>query len=199
MRAYYGILGLLFLVIIAVLLVRGGMTMPRAKDSLKTYRQKRNTQRSPEPRGTASSKRAEKSDGIFVVQKHAASHLHYDFRLAIGGALVSWAIPKGPPRIAGIKRLAVRTEDHPMAYAHFEGTIPEGEYGAGTVIIWDTGTYSNIKKKKDGTAISMKECLKRGAIEVELHGEKLHGDYALVQMKKLANKDWLLMKMHKKR
>ena len=132
-----------------------------------------------------------KSNDIFIVQKHDASHLHYDFRLEIDGVLVSWAIPKGPPRRAGIKRLAVQTENHPMSYATFEGTIPDGDYGAGKVTIWDKGTYTN------NTATSMQQQLKAGKLEFELHGTQLHGAYVLVQMQRHDDAQWLLIKKKK--
>ena len=110
------------------------------QDSLADYRQKRDFKQTTEPRGSTTRKPGEKP--IFVIQKHAATSLHYDFRLEIGGVLVSWAVPKGPSLDPQEKRLSVRTEDHPLEYAAFEGDIPEGEYGAGSVIVWDTGNFS---------------------------------------------------------
>ena len=115
----------------------------------------------------------------FVIQKHSATHLHYDFRLEMDGVLKSWAIPKEPPTTAGVKRLAVEVEDHEISYINFEGTIPEGEYGAGTVEIWDKGTYTLKQRSKD-------------KMEFTLHGEKLNGDYALIRFK--GDKNWLLIK-----
>ena len=115
---------------------------------------------------------------IFVVQKHWATHLHYDFRLEMNGVLKSWAVPKGIPMKRGIKRLAVQTEDHPLSYANFEGVIPKGFYGAGKVKIWDKGKYKLIKKSKD-------------EIIFELHGKKLIGRYVLVRMK---GNNWLIFK-----
>lgn len=161
------------------------------KNSLKTYRQKRDLTQSPEPKGTLSSK---KSKNIFVIQKHKASHLHYDLRLAFDGVLKSWAVPKGPSLNPSDKRLAVQVEDHPMDYKDFEGVIPEGSYGAGTVMVWDNGTYINIKQK-DGELVPFKECLEMGTIEIFLDGEKLKGGYALVRMGNTDSNQWLLIKM----
>jgi bifunctional non-homologous end joining protein LigD len=163
-------------------------SMRAKKTSLSTYRERRDTAQSGEPAG----KIAKKSKLIFVVQKHNASHLHYDFRLAIDGVLVSWAVPKGPPRRAGVKRLAVQTEDHPIDYATFEGTIPKGNYGAGTVKIWDHGTYEPIGEK------TMAQQLRRGKIEFILDGDLLHGAYVLVRMKNRDPKNWLLLKERKR-
>ncbi|HEV2916707.1 MAG TPA: DNA polymerase ligase N-terminal domain-containing protein [Candidatus Babeliales bacterium] len=164
------------------------------KDPLKKYRQRRNPKETPEPFSPI----AENERPIFVIQKHNASHLHYDFRLAIGGVLVSWAVPKGLPHTTTIKRLAVQTEDHPMEYATFAGTIPAGQYGAGTVEIWDHGTYTNIAHKPNGQPISMEQSIKNGRVEVELHGNKVKGSYALILMRNVSNsnkKNWLMLKM----
>jgi len=127
---------------------------------------------------------------IFVVQKHQSSHLHYDFRLEINGVLKSWAIPKGPSMKPSEKRLAVMVEDHPLSYANFEGTIPEGNYGAGTVEIWDSGTWESLS----GFENADKE-LEKGLLEFSLYGKKLKGEFALVKMEKSYTKDgWLLIK-----
>jgi bifunctional non-homologous end joining protein LigD len=129
---------------------------------------------------------------MFVVQKHDASRLHYDFRLAINGVLVSWAVPKGPSMNPAERHLAIRTEDHPIEYADFEGVIPEGQYGAGTVMVWDKGTYES----KDG--IPMEKQLALGKIDIELHGMKLRGGFTLVKtpMRSAGASDerWLLVK-----
>ncbi|MDP3889080.1 MAG: DNA polymerase ligase N-terminal domain-containing protein [bacterium] len=154
--------------------------------SLKAYSTRRDFARTPEPKG----KKGATGSRRFVIQKHEATHLHYDFRLAIDGVLVSWAVPKGPSLNPSIKRLAVMTEDHPLSYANFEGIIPEGQYGAGTVMVWDSGTYRNIKRK-NGKVVSMNECLKNGQIEVFLKGKKLQGGFALIRTKL----GWLLIKM----
>src|ERR1700730_15812904 len=139
---------------------------------LEHYRNKRRFTETPEPAGRP---RRSSSRHIFVFQKHAASHLHYDFRLAIDGVLASWAVPKGPSMNPADKRLAVRTEDHPIDYADFEGVIPEGQYGAGTVMVWDKGTYEPEYN------MSPEEQLARGEIKVLLHGKKLRGGFVLVQ------------------
>jgi DNA ligase D-like protein (predicted 3'-phosphoesterase) len=131
---------------------------------------------------------------MFVVQKHDASRLHYDFRIEIEGILKSWAVPKGPSTNPREKRLAVETEDHPLEYADFEGTIPEGEYGAGTVLIWDTGTYRNLKEK-NGKEVPLSKCYDSGHITVWLEGRKLKGGYALTRFRKDIKNQWLLVKM----
>lgn len=120
---------------------------------------------------------------IFVIHKHFARNLHFDLRLEMGGVLKSWAVPKEPPTIKGIKRLAIQVEDHPLNYANFEGEIPKGNYGAGKVEIWDAGTYEL-------------DDLKRDKIEFELHGKKLKGKYVLVKTKygKQKEKSWLFFK-----
>ena len=152
--------------------------MPTKK--LATYKKKRDPQKTPEPFGGKPSK----DDPMFVIQEHHSRATHWDFRLEIGGVLVSWAIPKGPSTNPKDKRLAVMTEDHPMDYGDFEGVIPEGEYGAGPVMVWDTGKYQDIKTdEKTGKVIPMKKCLKEGRIEVWLFGKKLEGGYALIRMK----------------
>lgn len=124
----------------------------------------------------------------FVIQKHKATSLHYDFRLEIDKVLKSWAIPKGPSCNPKVKRLAIETEDHSLSYLKFEGVIPKGEYGAGTVMVWDIGTYKNLKKD------SMSKCFKKGKIEIFLSGKKIKGSYALVQTKLGSGKNWLLIK-----
>lgn len=148
-----------------------------------------------EPASDGPGDRGRDGDPLFVVQKHRARRLHYDLRLEIGGALVSWAVPKGPSLDPSQKRLAMPTEDHPMEYASFEGVIPEGEYGAGAVIVWDTGTYRNLRTK-GGAAVPMSDCLEEGRIEIELSGTKLRGAFALFRTAEDASgrARWLLVK-----
>jgi DNA ligase D-like protein (predicted 3'-phosphoesterase) len=161
-------------------------------DRLKKYKSRRNLTSSHEPAPQV--QKSHKKDPLFVIQLHHASHVHYDFRLEINGVLVSWAVPKGPSLDPRERRLAVQTEDHPMGYASFEGIIPEGNYGAGTVLVWDTGTYQN--SKMDGEKlVPMSTCLKLGIIEVNLFGKKLRGKYALVRTGSAHEKKWLLIKM----
>lgn len=155
------------------------------------YQEKRDFSRTPEPEGDA---RASGNGNSFVIQKHDASSLHYDFRLEIGGALKSWAVPKGPSTDPGEKRLAVRTEDHPLDYARFEGTIPEGEYGAGTVLIWDRGRFDNITEK-EGEIVDAEKALDDGHFLFRLHGEKLKGRYVLQRFRREEQEQWLLIKM----
>jgi len=156
-------------------------------ERLKEYRSKRSFDRTSEPSGESSSRRATKPR--FVVQKHKASTLHYDFRIEVDGVLKSWAIPKGPSTDPSVKRLAMPTEDHPLDYIDFEGTIPEPEYGAGTVIVWDTGTYRNVKEGDLAAAIA------DGQAEVWLEGKKLAGGYVLIRTGKGADARWLFKKM----
>ncbi|MDW7772182.1 MAG: DNA polymerase ligase N-terminal domain-containing protein [Desulfobulbaceae bacterium] len=161
------------------------------ENSLKKYRDKRNFSKTGEPAGR---KKKSGKKPVFVIQKHAASRLHYDLRLEIDGVLVSWAVPKGPSTDPGEKRLAVRTEDHPLEYAGFEGIIPEDEYGGGTVLLWDSGTYRNLKEEGD-KKLSMSEALANGHLTVWLQGKKLQGGFALTRVKYRSENDWLLVKM----
>lgn len=161
------------------------------RESLKTYRAKRRFKRTPEPRG-GRARRAIKSR--FVVQRHAATTLHYDFRLEVGGVLKSWAVPKGLPTRPGAKRLAVETEDHPLEYIDFEGTIPAGEYGAGKVVVWDSGAYRCLAGS-DGKRVSVKDALSHGQLEFQLEGKKAHGSYLLKRMGATGRK-WLLIRTH---
>jgi DNA ligase D-like protein (predicted 3'-phosphoesterase) len=155
--------------------------------SLKEYKSKRNFKKTTEPEGQIK----QGGEEIFVVQKHDASKLHYDFRLQIEGVLKSWAIPKGPSLDPSKKRLAIPTEDHPIDYVDFEGIIPENNYGAGRVIVWDKGTYEN-KTEKNGQTISFKKAYDSGHITLILNGKKLKGEFALIRLK--GNDKWLLIK-----
>ena len=165
----------------------------RAPDSLAIYRAKRNFRRTPEPRGSRQRKRASQSP-IFVVQKHSAKRLHYDFRLGVDGVLKSWAIPKGPSLDPREKRLAMPTEDHPIEYARFEGYIPAGEYGAGRMVLWDGGTYEPLPSRT-GEPVTMTAAVDEGRVRVWLKGRKLFGAYALTRMGAGARPRWLLVKM----
>src|SRR6516225_8154740 len=153
---------------------------------LEEYQKKRQFDRTPEPTGAET---LTKTDNTFVVQKHAARRLHYDFRLAIEGTLKSWAVPKGPSLNPDDKRLAVQTEDHPLDYANFEGSIPEGSYGAGTVMVWDRGTFQVEGKEDAGKQVA------RGEIKFALNGEKLRGSFVIVRLKNSEKgNEWLMIK-----
>ncbi|WP_282456209.1 DNA polymerase ligase N-terminal domain-containing protein [Chitinophaga sedimenti] len=160
--------------------------------ALSTYKKKRSFNKTPEPQGG----KPDAPTLRFVVQKHDATRLHYDFRLEMEGVLKSWAVPKGPSLNPEDKRLAMMVEDHPYDYRDFEGIIPKGNYGAGTVIVWDEGTYEPLEtsgdKKKDEKAL-LKQ-LKSGSLKFSLHGEKLKGEFALVKLKNAEDNAWLLIK-----
>jgi bifunctional non-homologous end joining protein LigD len=147
---------------------------------LRDYRKKRSFDKTPEPRGRV----AARLHRSFVIQKHRASALHYDFRLEAEGVLKSWAVPKGPSLDPSAKRLAMEVEDHPVAYGGFEGVIPEGEYGGGTVMLWDHGTYEPDTE-------DVGKALRAGELRFTLHGKKLHGGWVLVRT---GGRNWLLMK-----
>src|SRR5213080_3686967 len=148
--------------------------------NLSEYKRKRDPKETPEPFG---GKKEKTKDPIFVVQRHDARSLHYDFRLERNGALASWAVPKGVPLEPGEQHLAVHVEDHPLEYATFAGEIPKGQYGAGTVEIWDKGTYELVEEKKDG------------GLTVRLHGRRLEGTWALVPAKLSGDeKNWLIVR-----
>jgi bifunctional non-homologous end joining protein LigD len=159
-------------------------------DSLQRYRSKRDFSKTAEPSGICS-KQSEHIALAFVVQKHHASNLHYDFRLELDGVMLSWAVPKGPSYDPTVKRMAIRVEDHPVSYNTFEGTIPKGQYGAGTVIIWDRGTWAPIEDPREAIAA--------GKIAFTINGQKLHGLWELVRIRKPGQKrqdPWLLFKKH---
>lgn len=158
---------------------------------LNAYRKKRNFGVTPEPRGEGDAQKKGNGSLIYTVQKHMASHLHYDFRLEWHGVLLSWAVPKGPSVDPSAKRLAMQTEDHPVEYADFEGVIPAGQYGAGTVMLWDKGTWQPESADVD-------DSLQAGDIKFTLYGEKLQGSWVLVHTRGFgtqpARSAWLLIK-----
>src|SRR6476469_4310971 len=159
-------------------------------DKPKPYRAKRDFRKTREP-GGGKGGRGRKHEPIFIIQKHRASTLHYDFRLEVDGVLKSWAVPKGPSFDPREKRLAVEVEDHPIEYATFEGSIPEGEDGAGEVIVWDRGRWEPVGDPHDG--------LRKGKLEFDLDGEKLHGRWVLVRIhsrERSSKPNWLLIKQH---
>ncbi|MBI4318523.1 MAG: DNA ligase D [Chloroflexi bacterium] len=161
-------------------------------NGLEEYQKKRRLEKTPEPKVEV---RPPGDELSFVVQKHKASHLHYDFRLELDGVLKSWAVPKGPTLDPKVKRLAMMVEDHPIDYRSFEGVIPEGNYGAGSVIVWDSGTYHSPETTERGRSeLLLRQGLGRGNLKFVLHGEKLQGEFALVRLKKAGENAWLLIK-----
>src|SRR5215831_10999378 len=181
--------------------------------NLDEYRRKRRFDRTPEPAGEPEEPKkgsrlpkpklglearpASEYGDTFVVQKHSATRLHYDFRLAIDGTLKSWAVPKGPSLSHSDKRLAVQTEDHPLEYGNFEGKIPEGNYGAGSVMVWDRGTFvvEDDASKPQAASIGALQQLGRGDLKFNLNGEKLRGSFVLVKIKRSEKgNEWLLIK-----
>lgn len=164
------------------------------EELLAEYHSKRDFHRTAEPVGGR--RGPSPGEPIFVIQKHQATALHYDLRLEVGGVLKSWAVPKGPSPDPRERRLAIPTEDHPLEYAEFEGVIPPGEYGSGTMLVWDTGTYRNLREEEsNGKRASMEQALEQGQIEVWLEGQKLHGGYAMICTDKGETEVWLLVKM----
>lgn len=162
--------------------------------SLTNYNKKRNFEETAEPAGKKVAKKADEL--VFVVQRHKATRLHYDFRLELQGVLKSWAVPKGPSLNPTDKRLAMMVEDHPFDYKDFEGIIPAGNYGAGIVEIWDRGTYTSVedkKSKKDHEKVLLKG-LGEGNLKVKLNGQKLKGEFAVVKLKNEDDNSWLLIK-----
>src|SRR5512147_1214681 len=159
--------------------------------SLKDYAAKREFEKTPEPKPGFPGKG---SSLVFVVHKHAARALHYDLRLELEGALKSWAVPKGPSLDPTVKRLAIMVEDHPLDYKDFEGVIPEGNYGAGSVIIWDRGFYHHpaARNREEGEKL-LREGLRKGDLKFVLEGEKLRGEFAAVKTG-MGPKSWLLIK-----
>ena len=192
-----------------------GDSQPAGDEALAKYRAKRHFDRTAEPSGdpaAADAAASEEAAGspaeavprrVFVVQKHDASRLHYDFRLELDGALKSWAIPKGPSLDPADKRLAVMVEDHPLEYATFEGGIPQGEYGGGTVMVWDCGWWEpdvawmrepKGSGKMAAPFLSVEEALAKGELKFVIHGHKLSGSWALVKTRWQGENNWLLMK-----
>lgn len=160
--------------------------------SLTLYKKKRDFKNTPEPKSKSTGSVSKLS---FVVQRHKASHLHYDLRLEMNGVLKSWAIPKGPSMNPNDKRLAIMVEDHPYDYKNFKGIIPEGNYGAGIVEIWDEGFYSDTENSEKKIAEKkLFEELNAGSIKFSLYGKKLKGEFALVRMKNRGENTWLLLK-----
>ncbi len=150
--------------------------------ALSEYKKKRRFDKTPEP---GPERKRTRTGRLFVVQKHRATQLHYDFRLEADGVLKSWAVPKGPSLDPAVKRLAMQVEDHPVDYAKFEGVIPEGEYGGGTVMVWDFGTYEAENTDDVG------EALRKGELKFSLNGKKLKGSWVLVRTR---DRQWLLIK-----
>lgn len=174
----------------------GSMEKKKNPKQVDAYTAKRDFSRTPEP----VSSRSRKASGVsarrqFVVQRHEARSLHYDLRLEAEGVLKSWAVPKGPPSKVGEKRLAIRVEDHPLSYAEFEGTIPEGNYGAGEVKIWDEGWYEPVSGESDEVIL---QDLDKGKLEVILHGRRLKGRYLLTRFTSGDGDQWLLIKIKNK-
>jgi bifunctional non-homologous end joining protein LigD len=157
---------------------------------LEEYARKRNFSNTPEPSPTGKESKGASKQPYFCVQRHDATRLHYDFRLEIGGTLKSWAVPKGPTLDPSVRHLAAHVEDHPPDYGDFEGNIPAGNYGAGSVMLWDRGTFEVLDD------LPPEQQLERGDLKFRLHGEKLNGDFAIVHMKSARGKgnDWLLIK-----
>lgn len=182
--------------------------MSPRRDKLGEYERKRDFSKTTEPGGKAKGAKSKgKGKGSkgkakpkrrhprFSIQKHSATSLHYDLRLEVDGALASWAVPKGPSLDPRDKRLAMRTEDHPMEYLEWEGVIPKGSYGAGPMIVWDRGVYENISKTRRGEPLTMEEAVEKGDIKVFLLGEKVKGAYALVRTSPPGEREqWLLIK-----
>jgi bifunctional non-homologous end joining protein LigD len=178
-----------------------GSSRRGARSSLAEYRRKRDFSLTKEPSGDKAPPLSRPGRLRFVIQKHAASRLHFDLRLELDGVMKSWAVPKGPSLDPSVKRLAMQVEDHPIDYNTFEGTIPKGEYGGGTVMLWDRGTYSSdtaVSPEEEDDAV--RDGLKRGDVKITFHGERLHGSFALVRMKfardssSSSKPQWLLIK-----
>ena len=167
-------------------------TRPAKKSTsapLAEYNRKRDFSRTKEPEGRVPKKKGKELQ--FVIQKHAASHLHYDFRLELDGVMKSWAVPKGPSMDPSVRRLAMEVEDHPISYNTFEGTIPAGEYGGGTVMLWDKGTYD---AEDGGGPESLRRGYAKGDLKITMKGKRLRGSWVLVRMNRPGRPQWLLIK-----
>jgi DNA ligase D-like protein (predicted 3'-phosphoesterase) len=162
-------------------------------DPLREYRERRDVDATPEPAGEV---RPPSERPLLVVQQHDASSMHFDVRVETDGVLASWAVPKGPSTDPRDKRLAVRTEDHPLDYADFEGAIAEDEYGGGKVIVWDLGPYRNVTTDDDGEEVPVPDAIENGYLEIQVEGEKLQGRFRFVHARLQGDpKNWLLMKV----
>jgi bifunctional non-homologous end joining protein LigD len=167
------------------------MPVSKQEDALGAYTRKRNFGNTPEPLKNDRVSRTG-PNRQFVIQRHHASTLHFDFRLEVDGVLKSWAVPKGPPQAAGIRRLAIKVEDHPLSYAKFEGTIPEGNYGAGKVKIWDHGWY--LPEVQGASDKDINSQIRKGSLKFILQGRKLKGKFVLTKFTKGERDQWLLIK-----
>jgi DNA ligase D-like protein (predicted 3'-phosphoesterase) len=169
--------------------------MPRSLDE---YERMRDFSKTAEPRGRRKPKgksTARRRHPRFSIQKHSARSLHYDLRLEVDGVLASWAVPKGPSLDPRDKRLAMRTEDHPLEYLEWEGVIPKGEYGAGPMIVWDRGVFQNISETRTGQPMELSEAIEKGDVKIFMLGEKIKGAYALVRTRPAGEREqWLLIK-----
>lgn len=172
--------------------------MSDSDHTLQAYKQNRDFRKTREPDPHDNEHRLDWASErpLFVIQKHDASSLHYDFRIEVEGVLKSWSVPKGPSTDPGDKRLAIPTEDHPLGYANFEGIIPEDEYGGGTVLIWDRGGYHVLKKDEDEEeGASASKQIEDGHVTIWLKGEKISGGYALIRTSQGEDERWLFIKM----
>jgi DNA ligase D-like protein (predicted 3'-phosphoesterase) len=169
-----------------------------ARDKLAEYERKRDFSKTKEPSARAKGKgkaKARRRHPRFSIQKHSATSEHYDLRLEVDGVLASWAIPKGPSLDPRDKRLAMRTEDHPLEYLEWEGVIAEGEYGAGPMIVWDRGVFQNISETRRGESMELSEAIEKGDVKIFMLGEKIKGAYALVRTGPPSSREkWLLIK-----
>ena len=175
-----------------------GRSSARPTSALAEYERKRDFAKTKEPRVRSKAKgkgKARRRHPRFSIQKHSATSLHYDLRLEVDGVLASWAVPKGPSLDPREKRLAMRTEDHPLEYLEWEGVIPTGEYGAGPMIVWDRGVFQNISETRSGQPLELREAIEKGDVKMFMLGEKIKGAYALVRTGPAGQRErWLLIK-----